>query len=425
MAPFQILLLACTFIQSSVAGRLRTVPHQGEPKPQAAHRDARAVHLNVNLRVKALKMALTRASLLNSTVLRKHAKATCKVGATKDTAEQRCEAIAASVKAKASKWRARKESREAKTVRLIGGRRLGGVKEPEGGFCCFYAPDANDKCGTCTARHDSHEHCGQSESTCLECNSAATFCAGGAALNETASNSESTTPDEAHSNEAHSNETDSSETPPTGNSGDCEQEYSNARQFSDDGLDHFCHRCRSEGGSSPLRCRCSYCQTECQAECTEGGAPPEQAPEATSNETQEEGSDNKEECEELIQDFREMHEEIRDCIASPTCFEAKEAHLESEIGVMTDVLAEMGCEEHVDCDMLEEEYEATSDALIVCVEMNQEHCSQENQAFLCESLEGLDYGINEQGCEGAGEKRPHKTICAGGGPRGGPPPGGR
>merc|ERR1712060_235557 len=35
------------------------------------------------------------------------------------------------------------------------------------------------------------------------------------------------------------------------------------------GLEHFCNRCWTEGGSNPLRNRCQWCCTECSAWCSQ------------------------------------------------------------------------------------------------------------------------------------------------------------
>jgi len=194
----------------------------------------------------------------------------------------------------------------------------------------------------------------------------------------------------------------------TGNSVDCEQEYENAKKFSDDDLGHFCNRCRTEGGAQPLRCRCSYCHSECQAECTEGWHG------GTTTIVDEEA-----ECMELIEDIVESHAEIRDCIESPTCFEAKETYLINDIDAMGEAAAEMGCEEYVECDTLEEEYEDTTDALVVCVEANHDHCSEDNKRHLCQWLEEIDYGLHEKECAGAEAKPKYKVYCSRGMPQGG------
>eukprot|EP00928_Gymnodinium_smaydae_P090241 TRINITY_DN74069_c0_g1_i1.p1 TRINITY_DN74069_c0_g1~~TRINITY_DN74069_c0_g1_i1.p1 ORF type:complete len:763 (+),score=84.50 TRINITY_DN74069_c0_g1_i1:52-2340(+) len=47
------------------------------------------------------------------------------------------------------------------------------------GFCCWYAPDQSDVCGTCTAKADSDSWCGASQARCEGCSSTATWCAGG------------------------------------------------------------------------------------------------------------------------------------------------------------------------------------------------------------------------------------------------------
>jgi hypothetical protein len=94
-------------------------------------------------------------------------------------------------------------------------------------------------------------------------------------------------------------------------------------------------------------------------------------------------------CDQLIEDYREAHAEIRECIGSPTCFESKEGFLEEQIELLGQELANEDCIDHVSCDTIHSELTETEEAVKLCVDQNQEHCSKENKEFLCTNIGGL------------------------------------